>query len=100
MLAALRRVFRGWPESADPHTFTPRPFDHSMSNVLGHVTVVTNRGLHTSSSVNSQQNRLTPDWADTSRANFPGEAFYLYDPDEQEWYSPDLSSPERPRCGS
>ena len=68
--------------------FTPRPFDHSMSNVLGHVTVVTNRGLHTSSSVNSQQNRLTPDWADIVTRELPGEAFYLYDPDEQEWYSP------------
>ncbi len=71
------------------HTpFTPRPFDHSMSNVLGHVTVVTNRGLHTSSSVNSQQNRLTPDWADIVTRELPGEAFYLYDPDQQEWYSP------------
>ena len=68
--------------------FTPRPFDHSMSNVLGHVAVVTNRGLHTSSSVNSQQNRLTPDWADIVTREIPGEAFYLYDPDEQEWYSP------------
>ena len=71
------------------HTpLTPRPFDHSMSNVLGHVAVVTNRGLHTSSSVNSQQNRLTPDWADIVTREIPGEAFYLYDPDEQEWYSP------------
>ena len=71
------------------HTpFTTRPFDHSMSNVLGHVAVVTNRGLHTSSSVNSQQNRLTPDWADIVTRELPGEAFYLYDPDEQEWYSP------------
>ncbi len=68
--------------------FTPRPFDHSMSNVLGHVAVVTNRGLHTSSSVNSQQNRLTPDWADIVTREVPGEAFYLYDPDAQEWYSP------------
>jgi cyclic beta-1,2-glucan synthetase len=71
------------------HTpFTPRPFDHSMSNVLGHVTVVTNRGLHTSSSVNSQQNRLTPDWADIVTRELPGEAMYLYDPDRSEWYSP------------
>jgi len=68
--------------------FTPRPFDHSMSNVLGHVAVVTNRGLHTSSSVNSQQNRLTPDWADIVTREIPGEAFYLYDPAEEEWYSP------------
>jgi len=68
--------------------FTPRPFDHTMSNVLGHVAVVTNRGLHTSSSVNSQQNRLTPDWADIVTRETPGEAFYLYDPDEREWYSP------------
>ena len=49
---------------------------------------VTNRGLHTSSSVNSQQNRLTPDWADIVTREIPGEAFYLYDPDEQQWYSP------------
>ena len=71
------------------HTpFTPRPFDHSMSNVLGQVTVVTNRGLHTSSSVNSQQNRLTPDWADTVTRELPGESFYLYDPNARQWYSP------------
>ena len=68
--------------------FTPRPFDHTMSNALGHVTVVTNRGPHTSSSVNSQQNRLTPDWSDIVTREVPGEAFYLYDPAEGEWYSP------------
>jgi cyclic beta-1,2-glucan synthetase len=71
------------------HTpFTPRPFDHTMANALGQVTSVTNRGLHTSSSVNSQQNRLTPDWADTVTRELPGEAIYLYDPDVREWYSP------------
>ncbi len=71
------------------HTpFTTRPFDHSMSNVLGQVTVVTNRGLNTSSSVNSQQNRLTPDWADTVTRELPGESFYLYDPNSRQWYSP------------
>src|SRR5205814_2742372 len=71
------------------HTpFTPRPFDHTMSNRHGHVVVVTNRGLHTTSSVNAQQNRLTPDWADTVTREVPAEAFYLYDPDRREWYSP------------
>ena len=71
------------------HTpFTPRPFDHTMSNRLGHVVSVTNRGLHTTSSVNSQQNRLTPDWPDTVTREVPGEAFYLYDPDTGEWFSP------------
>src|SRR5262249_19348465 len=34
--------------------FTTRPWDHTMSNALGHVVVVTNRGLHTSASVNAQ----------------------------------------------
>jgi cyclic beta-1,2-glucan synthetase len=67
---------------------TPRPFDHTMSNYLGHVAVVTNRGLHTSASVNSQQNRLTPDWSDIVTREVPGEAFYLYDPDGREWFSP------------
>jgi cyclic beta-1,2-glucan synthetase len=71
------------------HTpFTPRPYDHTMSNALGHVTVVTNRGLHTTSSVNSQQNRLTPDWPDIVTRELPGEAFYLYDPDAGEWFAP------------
>jgi cyclic beta-1,2-glucan synthetase len=46
--------------------YTPRPWDHLMSNALGHVMVVTNRGLHCSTSGNSQQNRLTADWADTT----------------------------------
>jgi cyclic beta-1,2-glucan synthetase len=68
--------------------FTTRPFDHTLSNGLGHVVSVTNRGLHTSASVNSQQNRLTPDWADTVTREVPSEAFYLYDPDSHEWYSP------------
>ncbi|MEI8139665.1 MAG: hypothetical protein WCI03_07345 [bacterium] len=68
--------------------FTPRPFDHTLANALGHVMAVTNRGLHTSSSVNSQQNRLTPDWADTTTRELPGEAIYLYDRDNNQWYSP------------
>ena len=59
-----------------------------MSNALGHVMVVTNRGLHTTSNGNSQQNRLTPDWPDTVTREVPGEAFYLYDLDDQQWYSP------------
>jgi cyclic beta-1,2-glucan synthetase len=71
------------------HTpFTPRPYDHVLSNARGHVVAVTNRGLHTTSSVNSQQNRLTPDWADTVTREVPGEAIYLYDPDRGEWFSP------------
>ena len=70
------------------HTpFTPRPFDHAMSNAA-HSVVVTNRGLHTSSNGNSQQNRLTPDWPDTVTKEIPTEAIYLYDPDIDEWYSP------------
>lgn len=68
--------------------FTTRPYDHTLSNRLGHVVAVTNRGLHTSSSVNSQQNRLTPDWADTVTREVPSEAFYLYDPAAREWFSP------------
>jgi len=68
--------------------FTPRPFDHTMANALGHVMAVTHRGLHTSSSINSQQNRLTPDWADTTTRELPGEAIYLYDRDQQQWVSP------------
>ena len=68
-----------------------------MSNALGHVMAVTNRGLHTSSNGNSQQNRLTPDWADTVTQEVPGEAFYLYDADDRQWYSPTwhpLNDPE------
>lgn len=68
--------------------FTPRPFDHTMANALGHVMAVTQRGLHSSASVNSQQNRLTPDWADTTTREVPGEAIYLYDRDEKQWVSP------------
>jgi cyclic beta-1,2-glucan synthetase len=68
--------------------FTPRPYDHTMSNALGHVVAVTNRGLHTTSSVNSQQNRLTPDWSDIVTREVPSEAFYLFDPDGREWYAP------------
>ncbi len=71
------------------HTpFTPRPIDHALSNWLGHVVALTNRGLHTTSSVNAQQNRLTPDWPDTVTREVPGEAFYLYDPERAEWYAP------------
>ena len=71
------------------HTpFTPRPFDHTMSNRLGQIVSVTNRGLHMSASVNSQQNRLTPDWPDIVTREVPGEAFYLYDVDTGEWCSP------------
>ena len=50
--------------------------------------MVTNRGLHTTSSVNSQQNRLTPDWSDIVTRELPGEVFYLYDPESEEWFSP------------
>jgi cyclic beta-1,2-glucan synthetase len=50
--------------------------------------VVTNRGLHTTSSINSQQNRLTPDWSDIVTRELPGEAFYLYDSESGEWFSP------------
>jgi len=71
------------------HTpYTPRPFDHAMSNAAGHSVTVTNRGLHTSCNGNAQQNRLTPDWADTVSDGLPSEAIYLYDPDRHEWYSP------------
>jgi cyclic beta-1,2-glucan synthetase len=77
--------------------FTPRPFDHTLSNALGHVVSVTNRGLHTSASVNAQQNRLTPDWSDIVTRELPGEAFYLHDLDRHEWYAPTyqpLNDPE------
>jgi cyclic beta-1,2-glucan synthetase len=71
------------------HTpFTPRPYDHTLSNGLGHVVSLTNRGLHTTASVNAQQNRLTPDWPDTVTREVPGEALYLYDPNAREWFSP------------
>ncbi len=70
------------------HTpFTPRPYDHAVSNAL-HSIMVTNRGLHTSCNGNSQQNRLTPDWPDTVTKEIPTEAIYLYDPENNEWYSP------------
>jgi cyclic beta-1,2-glucan synthetase len=68
--------------------FTPRPFDHTMANALGHVLCVTNRGLHTSASINAQQNRLTTDWSDTVTSELPSEIFYLYDVDERRWLSP------------
>jgi len=68
--------------------YTPRPYDHAMSNAIGHSVMVTNRGLHTSCNGNSQQNRLTPDWPDTVTKEIPSEAIYLYDPDNNEWYSP------------
>ena len=71
------------------HTpYTPRPYDHALSNALGQYVTVTNRGLHTSSNGNSQQNRLTPDWPDTVTREVPAEAIYLYDPEKDEWYSP------------
>lgn len=70
------------------HTpFTPRPYDHALSNAV-HSVMVTNRGLHTSSNGNSQQNRLTPDSPDTVTKEVPAEAIYLYDPDQNEWFSP------------
>jgi cyclic beta-1,2-glucan synthetase len=68
--------------------YTTRPYDHAMSNAAGHFVVVTNRGLHTTSNGNSQQNRITPDCPDTVTREIPGEAFYLYDIDGNEWYSP------------
>jgi cyclic beta-1,2-glucan synthetase len=68
--------------------FTPRPYDHAMSNAGGQLVTVTNRGLHTSASGNSQQNRITPDWPDTVTREVPSEAFYLYDIDTNEWFSP------------
>ncbi len=68
--------------------FTPRPYDHALSNAAGHYITVTNRGLHTSSNGNSQQNRLTPDWPDTVTREVPSEAFYIYDLDDGDWYSP------------
>ncbi len=67
--------------------FTPRPYDHAMSNAM-HSVMVTNRGLHTSCNGNSQQNRLTPDWPDMVTKEVPAEAIYLYDADKKEWYSP------------
>jgi cyclic beta-1,2-glucan synthetase len=67
--------------------FTPRPVDHTMSNAV-HSVIVTNRGLHTSSNGNSQQNRLTPDWPDTITKEIPTEALYLYDSYKGEWFSP------------
>jgi cyclic beta-1,2-glucan synthetase len=76
-----RKVLVGTP-------FTPRPYDHTLSNGLGHVVALTNRGLHTTASFNAQQNRLTPDWSDTVTREVPGEAFFLYDPDTREWFSP------------
>jgi cyclic beta-1,2-glucan synthetase len=78
--------------------FTPRPIDHTMSNGLGHVVSVTNRGLHTTSSVNAQQNRLTPDWPDTVTREVPSEAFYLHDPQRREWYSPTHHPLDDPRA--
>ncbi|MFH0908028.1 MAG: hypothetical protein V1929_04640 [bacterium] len=71
------------------HTpFTPRPYDHALANARGHYITVTNRGLHTSASGNSQQNRLTPDWPDTVTRELPGEAIYLFDPERKEWFCP------------
>lgn len=78
--------------------YTPRPYDHTMSNGLGHVVVVTNRGLQTTSNGNSQQNRLTPDWPDIVTREVPAEAFYLYDLDRHEWYSPTYHPLNDPRA--
>src|SRR5262249_9153167 len=64
----------------------------------GHVVSVTNRGLHTTSSVNAQQNRLTPDWPDTVTREVPSEAFYLHDPQRREWYSPTHHPVDDPRA--
>ncbi len=77
--------------------FTTRPYDHVMSNALGHVVAVTNRGFQTTSSGNAQQNRVTPDWSDTVTREVPPEAFYLFDPETSEWSSPTyhpLNDPE------
>jgi cyclic beta-1,2-glucan synthetase len=68
--------------------FTPRPFDHLMANAMCHVVAVTNRGLHSSASVNAQQNRLTPDRADLTGEQVPSEAIYIYDDQSDEWFSP------------
>lgn len=68
--------------------FTPRPFDHEMSNSLGHVVSVSNRGLHCTTNGNAQQNRLTTDWADVTGQQMPAEAFYLYDEESKEWFAP------------
>jgi cyclic beta-1,2-glucan synthetase len=67
--------------------YTPRPYDHALSNTV-HSMMVTNRGLHTSSNGNSQQNRLTPDWPDIATKEIPTEAIYLYETDSNNWYSP------------
>ncbi|MBL7077455.1 MAG: hypothetical protein ISS31_08280 [Kiritimatiellae bacterium] len=68
--------------------FTPRPFDHTMSNARDHVLCVTNRGLHCSSNGNAQQNRLTTDWADLVGRELPAEAFYIYEEEAGQWFSP------------
>jgi cyclic beta-1,2-glucan synthetase len=68
--------------------FTPRPLDHTLSNSRGHIVSVTNRGLSTTASWNSQQNRVTPDWPDTVTREVPAEALYLFDPNTGEWFSP------------
>ena len=83
---------------AGPHAVHPAAVSTTRCPTrLGHVVAVTNRGLHTTSSVNAQQNRLTPDWPDTVTREVPGEAFYLYDPETGEWFSPTyhpLNDPE------
>ena len=77
--------------------FTPRPFDHTMSNGLGHILTVTNRGLHTTSSVNSQQNRLTPDWSDIVTRRGPRRGPLPLRSLRQGMVLADLSTPERSR---
>ncbi len=64
------------------------PSTTRLSNSLGHVVVVTNRGLHTTSSVNSQQNRLTPDWSDTVTGKSPARRFIFTTRRASEWFSP------------
>ncbi|MDG3008193.1 GH36-type glycosyl hydrolase domain-containing protein [Paludisphaera mucosa] len=80
--------------------FTPRPFDHTMANALGHIVVVTNRGLHTSASVNAQQNRLTPDWSDVVTKEVPSEAFYLFEPATGGWFSPTYQPLDDPEAAT
>ena len=68
--------------------YTPLPYDHTMANAAGHILAVTNRGLHSSASVNAQQNRLTTEWADIVTRELPSEAIYLFDESDRAWYSP------------
>jgi cyclic beta-1,2-glucan synthetase len=78
--------------------YTPRPYDHAMSNSRGHSVMVTNRGLHTSCNGNSQQNRLTPDCPDFVTKEIPSEAIYLYEPDKDKWYCPTYHPLNEPKA--